>query len=200
MNAPLEQQLMQKIKVQYSAAIAIEARLCAIPESFLAALIANETGGDPNAKRFEKSVCGAVFEVLVGRKAAYGSLTTADFLRFVSEPTTTAVTTESDRAAITIHRVGSLCTSHGITQVMGYQALCWPGILAVPEDLEDTGKCLRVSIGMLNSFAHRWQIDERREFAKLFHCWNTGQPDGDTFDPNYVPRGLARMSIYEGSA
>ena len=34
------------------------------------------------------------------------------------------------------------------------------------------------------------------EFAELFRCWNTGRPNGKTFDPNYVQNGLRRIEIY----
>jgi len=33
------------------------------------------------------------------------------------------------------------------------------------------------------------------DFEPLFRCWNSGNPKGKTFDPQYVPNGLSRMKI-----
>jgi len=49
---------------------------------------------------------------------------------------------------------------------------------------------------LLAEFAESYQLDLAREFGELFHCWNTGRPDGRTTDPAYVEKGLTRMEIY----
>jgi len=55
-----------------------------VPESFFAALTANESGGKPDAKRFEPKVFANIAAVLVGEQAKYGSLDAAAILGAIS--------------------------------------------------------------------------------------------------------------------
>jgi hypothetical protein len=82
-------------------------------------------------------------------------------------------------------------SSWGLTQIMG---LNYPGEAL---NLLDPGVNLEHAVVMLSDFAERYSLDLRAEFAELFRCWNTGGPYGETADPEYVPKGLARMKIYE---
>ena len=54
-----------------------------VPASFLGALVANESGGNVLAKRFEPAVLAHLWEVLLGRKAAYGTIGRTDLVAFV---------------------------------------------------------------------------------------------------------------------
>jgi len=55
---------MQSIKDKFGAVIDDACKDSSVPPEFLAALIANETGGNPNAKRFERGVLASLWEIL----------------------------------------------------------------------------------------------------------------------------------------
>jgi hypothetical protein len=192
-------ELMWKIHAEYSVAIAEACKTTAIPAAFVAALIANESGGNPDAKRFEKNVLADLWEVLLGRKANFGSIRRTQILDFIYAsigPSTT------DASGITpaMQRLDGLATSWGLTQIMGYHIL-EQGLIPVhavdPESMAAVQMSLHYTIALLERFAKQFRIDERLEFEKLFRCWNTGEPAGKTFDLGYVPNGLARVKLYD---
>jgi len=193
-----DQQLMQSIKTEYGALLAEEASHTAIPESFLAALIANESGGNAQAKRFEGNVLASLWEVLLGRKAAYGSVRASDLVAYVKG-------TSSRVNGITgaLFDLDDLAHSWGLTQVMGYHVLD-PGLVPVPvtyaASLANPEIGMGYTVALLEQFARTWRLDERLNFAELLRCWNTGRPDGKTFDPSYVSNGLHRMALYQDLA
>lgn len=120
-----------------------------------------------------------------------------------------------------------LATSWGFTQIMGYHVIGRGGFgsQAAQGDSEqeiqdsrskiqdskvsqgvrallDPAVHFRVALELLAEFCHRFALDPRREFAEMFHCWNTGQPYGPprgpaTYDPRYVENGLRRMAVYK---
>jgi hypothetical protein len=49
---------------------------------------------------------------------------------------------------------------------------------------------------MLSDFGARFHLDLSKDFEQIFRCWNTGHPDGITYDPDYVGKGLARMVFW----
>jgi hypothetical protein len=187
-------ELMQSIKTKFRSAIADAVKPSAIPAEFLAALIANESGGDPAALRFEKGVLASLFEVVVGRVKGFGSIPRESVLGYVS-----AFSTAQDFDAA-FQRLDKLASSHGLTQVMGYHIL-EKDLLPVPA--ADTNALsavtinLAYSVALLEQFAKRFHLDERKDFELLFRCWNAGHPTGETADPAYVPKGLARLQIYQ---
>jgi len=193
--------LMKQVFVKANGGrIRVACRASSIPENFLAALVAGESGGDFNAKRFEPAVFTHLWEVCVGRKAAYGSIGGRDLLLYVmpksvselrSDGATTA--TISDAVTIAMQRLDSLATSWGLTQIMGYNVL---EVGKTVDTLRDPDGNLNFAIAMLTRFAARFHLDVTKDFADLFRCWNTGQPDGKTFDPNYVINGLNRMAVW----
>ena len=183
---------MQSIKNQWGATIKAACAMSSVPAAFLAALIANESGGDPNARRFEKNVLLALWEVLLGRKEAYGSIDRARLVGFVSGHQTQPAAVPTSLPADTYQRLDSLATSWGLTQIMGYNAMD-AGI----DRLKHPTASLWQTTKLLAQFAHRFQLDPATDFPPLFACWNTGQPDPTrTFDPNYVANGESRMKIY----
>lgn len=189
-----DQQLMQSIKAKWGAMIAAACATSSVPAAFLAGLIANESGGNPDAKRFESHVLLALWEVLLGRKTAYGSIGRPSLVGFVSGASLPVYTAAASLPADTYQRLDSLATSWGLTQVMGYNAMA---MNQGPEKLKDPAAALSISLQMLAQFVHRFQLDPITDFSPMFACWNTGGPDpAKTFDPNYVPNGLARMKIY----
>src|SRR3989304_482770 len=71
MNTSPEQLLMQKIHKRWHALIAETVRTSSVPPAFLAALIANESAGNPEAQRFEPAVFTRISEGLPGKRSPY---------------------------------------------------------------------------------------------------------------------------------
>lgn len=197
-----EQDLMQSIKTKYGAAIAAAISssgnsplpASSVRPAFLAALIANESGGDANAKRFEPGVLSALWQVLLGRKAAYGSIGAADLIQFVANDATAAIRAAQSLPTDAFQRLDSLATSWGLTQIMGYEDLKFGA--AGPQDFQTPEVALRFTVKMLADFAQRWNLDLATDYDRLFDCWNTGRPHAPTADPNYIANGRMRMAIY----
>lgn len=173
---------MQRIRQRWGSAIQEVCQYSSIPPEFLAALIANESGGNPEAQRFEPRIFGKLTVVRAGFIPEYLGIT-HDFVA------TTEDTTLRDWA-----------TSWGLTQVMGYHVR--PSGVAI---LKDPASHLKFALGLLSEFIERFQLNPKAEFAEMFRCWNTGAPyddpktpriEGRTTDPKYVEKGLRRMAIY----
>jgi len=194
--------LMRKIRGSYGAAIDAACKNSNVPASFLAALVANESGGNPDAKRFEKNVLAAIWEVLLGRKTAYGSIPAHDLFLFLVPGAYPPNGATALTAVIThaLQQLDGLATSWGLTQVMGYHVLELGADQWSIDKLQDPLQGLRCSVYLLGNFAREFKIDPAADPTDLLNCWNSGHPAGDpkhpTFDPQYVPNGLARMKAY----
>jgi hypothetical protein len=189
-------ELMQSIKVKWGAAIAEACSTSSVPAAFLAALIANETGGNSDAKRFEKNVLSALWEVLLGRKAAYGSVTNRNLVQYVAGLSTPPVNVPANLPADSFQRVDALATSWGLTQIMGYQILAGGAPVKTIAGLQDPAMHLAMALRMLAQFAAQFQLDVTKDFSGMLHCWNAGSPSAPTFDPNYVPNAMRRMDLW----
>jgi hypothetical protein len=202
-----EQRLMRRVYAQCHNVMVEAAQTSSIPVEFLAALTANESGGNPRVSRFEPSVYEHLKAVAAGRAVAFGQIR-AETLKAAVE---LAIAPKADEfhahyltpsfaannaefmASLTDQVLRQLATSWGFTQVMGYHVIARRGAI---EDLTDPERHFRYTLAILSEFAHSYQLDVRQEFAELFRCWNTGRPYGKTFDPEYVEKGLRRMSLY----
>ena len=77
---------------------------------------------------------------------------------------------------------------------MGYQSLAGGYPLA---ELYKLDTHFRHAVEILEAFRREFAMQVTADYIpQLFRCWNTGRPDGKTFDPAYVPNGLRRMQIY----
>ena len=183
MDSP-EYRLMQSIRQRWWAQISVACVGSALPESFLAALIANETGGDPTRTRFEASAFRDLCLVAAGKKASMGLIGGNDIV-----PHETLFTPK-------ITGIVALATSYGLTQIMGYQAIARGRDISI---LQNPPTHLQFAVTMLDEFrkAHNLQFKAPIDYEPLFACWNSGQPDPSrTFDPKYCPNGVARMELY----
>lgn len=188
---PNELHLMQEIRAQWQPQLAAAVSGTAIPEAFLASLVANESGGEPDAKRFESGVLGKLWAVLLDRSPRYGSISKDDIVSYIAPVSTTV--------PAAFKRLDELATSWGLTQIMGYHILEWgsiPGWYRSVDDLRAPESHLKCSVLLLTQFANRFGLSLETSFGELLRCWNSGNPEGKTFDPNYVPNGLARMELY----
>jgi hypothetical protein len=197
-----EEKLMQSIREKWRAEIDRAIAATAIPSEFLAALIANETGGDPTKKRFEKNVLLELWEVLIGRSAHFGSIGRDD-LESIAVSAAASDASSNLWFPVSCKAIDALATSWGLTQIMGYETIA----LGVPLfALQQPSSSLQLTCRMLADFAKGKKIDLKLAgvtgglsgecSSELFDCWNTGRPHAPTADPLYIPNGLVRMAIY----
>jgi len=194
MNDAAERELMTRIQKQYGPLLVSTQTASGVPAAFFAALIANETGGKPDATRFEPGVFTALAEVLLGRKAHYGSLGAQDLAPWV-DPAAGQAGIQAAVAVTVLKKLADLATSWGLTQIMGYEAVAFHLIDGVAALASPVTSMARTTI-MLKEFARRNNLDVSKNFPELFDCWNTGRPHAPTADPTYIPDGLARMALY----
>jgi hypothetical protein len=194
MNDTAERDLMARIQKQYGPLLDSTQAASGIPAAFFAALIANETGGNPDAKRFEPHVLLSLWEVLLGRKAAYGSIGRADVVAYVTALVQNEARFANSLPADAFQRVDALATSWGLTQIMGYEAIAYRTSI---DDLRSPVSSVARTAIMLKDFAKRDKLDVAQNFSELFDCWNTGRPHAPTADPTYIPDGLARLALYQ---
>lgn len=206
-NLPAERRLVQRVFERCNQAIADACGRSSVPEEFLGALAANESGGIADATRFEPAVYRHLLAVAQGQSPAYGSIGVADLDREVSQllPANDAAphARYMTRGFAEIHSpliqkapddaLRELATSWGYTQIMGYHMVGRPGGV---RQLLDPRFHFRMAIWLLSEFAVDFHLDTANDFAELFCCWNTGRPHGRTYDPAYVEKGLGRMEIY----
>jgi hypothetical protein len=187
--------LMQKIRDKWAPVIAAAAHTTTVGEPFLAALIAGESAGDPAAKRFEPAVFGHILEVLASKRAAFSvpginrPLGAVDFMGYIMKAPAAFLQQ--------LGQVVDLATSFGLTQIMG-----WHAVELYQEDMlakikTDPQAQLELTIQLLVIFANKYDLNLANEWEAMFTCWNTGEPDGHTYDPNYVANGLRRIEIYK---
>jgi len=206
-EAARERRLLERVCARCHGAISEVCAYSSVPAAFLGALVANESGGDPQAMRFEPAVYRHLKAVGEGRRAAYAGLSRRDFdaeiaemlhpkagsfhAVFLTGPFRAAHGREL--AASRDEALRELATSWGFTQIMGYHLVGRSGTV---RDLLEPRFHFRLALELLALFAERYQLDLAREFAEMFRCWNTGQPCGQTFAPDYVAQGLRRLEIY----
>jgi hypothetical protein len=206
-----EARLVALVYARCGALILSACAASSVEPEFLGALVANESGGDPRAARFEPSVYRHLAAVAAGAAPSYAgfsreplSAEIADMLhpksgdfhgRYLSAPF--AANHQRDLGALADEALRELATSWGYTQIMGYHMI---GRAGTVRDLLDPRRHFRIALGLLAEFIEEYQLDPRREFAEMFCCWNTGRPYGRTYDPHYIERGLARMELYRRQA
>jgi hypothetical protein len=144
------------------------------------ALTANESGAwiKNNAnvpRRFEQSVYERLLKAQKGDEP-FGSIKKAIFSGMSDE------------------QLKDYASSWGLTQIMGYNILEWEGWTLA--DIQNAERHYNGTLRLLWQFEHRFMLNPMKDFAEFFRCWNTGNPHGKTFDPNYVDNGLARMDTY----
>jgi hypothetical protein len=204
----LEEKLLRRVRARCHAAIAEACRYSSVPTAFVAALVANESGGDVKAMRFEPAVYRHLKSLAAGARPTYASHNRPALKREIEEMLHPKSATfhghflsaargeglAKELAACRDEALRELATSWGYTQIMGYHLIARPGTVL---DLLEPRFHFRLALELLADFAERFQLDLAREFAEMFRCWNTGQPYGQTTDPRYVEKGLWRMETYQ---
>lgn len=186
---------MKQIHDRWAPLLNLAASTTTVSEAFLAALVAGESNGDPTAKRFEPAVFERLLEVCMGKRAAFSvsgiqrPLGAVDLLGFIG--------THPAAFVDGLRNTATLATSYGLTQIMGWHLV----ELYQEEKLEkmqtDPQTQMDLTIQLLVIFANRYDLDLSKETEAMFTCWNTGEPDGHTYDPNYAANGQRRIQIYQ---
>jgi hypothetical protein len=203
---------MARVEQRCGAWIERSCQASSLPADFLAALVANESGGDPDAARFEPAVYRHLQAVAAGFTPGYAGVDAQDLSEEVAEmlhpkadayhrralPGVAGAGGANPLQSLSEEALKELATSWGYTQIMGYHMV---GRGGTPRDLRDPERHFRVALELLAGFAEEFQLDLRSEFEELFRCWNTGQPyepprGPATTDPGYVAKGIRRMALY----
>ncbi len=178
-----------------------------VPPDFLGALTANESAGAVNAARFEPVVFDRLKAVASGECVAFGTINALGLDQEVQEMLRpkacdfhaqflTGEFLQAQRptiAAMNDDLLRDLATSWGYTQIMGYHLIGRPGTV---RDLMDPAYHYRLALDLLEGFVRQYGLNPAKQFEEMFRCWNSGQPHGRTYDPNYVGNGLRRMGVY----
>jgi len=202
-----EYRVITRIVLQCQAVILEACFKSMVSSDFLAALTANESAGVQNAARFEPAVYNHLRDIASGESKAYGNIHAADLDRaaenmlsakgddFHARYLTAAFATNNRQsiAALEDDSLRQLATSWGYTQIMGYHVL---GSNASVRNLIEPSFHYRLAVELLTDFSRQYKLDPQRDFEQLFRCWNSGSPNGKTYDPNYVANGLRRMQVY----
>jgi hypothetical protein len=167
-------ELMSAIKARWGSLISEVCASSSVPECLMAALIANESWGKPDATRFEPGVFNHLKEVQGGARPRYGNIRAAALAGL-------------DDGALRV-----LATSYGLTQIMGYNAVYHH---VDPLKVTDPEVSLPLTIKMLAEDAQQFGLDLASSFTELLTCWNAGNPKGHPV-PGYVHNGLTRAQIY----
>jgi hypothetical protein len=206
-----ERRLVRRVFAACDPVIQAVCAYSSVPAEFLGALTANESGGNAAAARFEPAVYGHLKALAEGRGPAFGSLRRAELDAEIDEmlhpkaaafharylTSDFAAAHRTELAARRDEALRELAASWGYTQIMGYHLV---GRAGTVRDLLEPRYHYRLALELLAEFAEHYQLDLTREFAEMFRCWNTGQPYGETYDPDYVAHGLRRMELYREAA
>jgi hypothetical protein len=194
-----DQELIAMIKDRWGGAIAEACKSSSVQPAFLAALIANESAGKADATRFEPTVFEKLKEVLLGTRPHYAPagikhpLTKADLTAYCAPGAADGTREDFSVELQTLH---ALATSWGLTQIMGWHLVEFQSGFGMSW-LATPGGNLSFACRLLAWFAEHYGLDLATGFGDLFTCWNTGGPGNPTYDPQYVPNGLALLAIYE---
>lgn len=178
-----------------------------VSPEFLGALTASESGGNSKAARFEPAVYRHLSAVANGRFPVFAGIRAPELdaeleemlhpkaggfhARYLGPGFTTDH--RDQLARLEEEALRELATSWGFTQIMGYHMV---GREGTSRQLIDPDFHYRLAVELLAEFARDFELDPGVEFEEMFRCWNTGSPYGNTFDPEYVAKGLARLKLY----
>ena len=193
-----DQAMMAMIRDHFGAYIRAAVSGSGFPESFFAALTANETSGVPTQTRFESAVLGHLVDMVILTEPNFGAITREGLLG-VCWPANKVNTLTDGLVSLK-----NLATSWGPTQIMGYQSLAAKYPLV---ELSNLDTHYKHAVEILADFQKRFDLpvmDEAPGAPKVtptdyFACWNSGSPEheGAPGVALYVMEGLHRMTLYE---
>jgi len=201
-----ERRLVERVFMRCNEFIQAACQSSSVPGEFFGALTANESGGNNAAVRFEPSVYRHLKAVAAGERPRYGGIgaeALAKELAEVLHPKSGEFHAmflnslfENGKASelfrLADEALRELASSWGYVQIMGFHVIGRGTV----RDLLEPRFHYRFANQLLAEFAESYRLDVRGDFEQMFRCWNTGRPDGQTWDPAYVQNGLRRMEIY----
>jgi hypothetical protein len=150
-----------------------------VPTAYLAGLISVEDASlDESATRFEPRVFIDLQNIRDGQPSKRKWVKQSDILD------------ASDSA------LENLATSFGLTQIMGFHVIKTFNKTITIDDLRDPKQHLKLAIHLIKKEAGKEL--KMGAFEKALRIHNTGNPDGETHDDNYVDNALGVMQEYEG--
>jgi hypothetical protein len=204
-----ERALMLRIYEKWHSEIVAATRNSALSAPFLAALTANESGGDPLAHAFEAGVYGQLQAVIRGQQPGFGSIVAADLIQLAeqdfeaqqgaSAPQTSQGTSQFSGVSPAVQEkvLRQMATSWGLTQIMGYQTIKRKKTV---QDLLNPASHYAFAVELLEELGRRFHLNLSEDAEPLFRSWNSGRPNGKTFDCDYVSRGMERLRLYSAIA
>jgi hypothetical protein len=205
LNVNFERALMLRIYEKWHVEIVNATRNSSISAPLVAALTANESGGDPDAHAFEPGVYGQLRAVIKGEQPVFGSIVAADLVRLAEED----IEAQAEKSALQMIQearqfpgvspavqekvLRQMATSWGLTQIMGYQTIERKKTMRY---LLNPASHYQFAVELLEELGRRFHLNPSKDAEPLFRCWNAGHPDGKTFDPDYVLRGVQRLRLY----
>lgn len=185
---PREQAMLRLIRDTMGAQIRAAIHGTPLTEAFVAALVANESSGNPGAKRFEAAEAGWFIQVMSGSRPAYQGIT--------KDKLQAAILAGGLGWGSVAQTIEDLCTSWGPTQIMGWHGLKGGYKVGELQVLESHFKWAAFELmAFVNQF--KLTLPGNSGWINLFHCWNAGAPHNPTSDPEYAMRGVMRMGLYE---
>ncbi len=156
-----------------------------LPPSYLLALIILECGGhDPCGSRFEPKRFRQLKNLRDGKRRKFESLR------------------RTDLEGKTDDQIRQLATSWGTFQIMGYHTLTLSTEMD-PIDVDDLTGARAIEIGVHWIDVNYGSLLRDERYKDAFHMHNTGRlypkiGGPKTYDPQYIPNGLAHMSYFLG--
>ncbi len=167
--------------------------------ALLAALVANESNAEREATRFEPGVFSRICLAALGKKefqdpSLSRPIEQQEWLREGDVAIDRYRTPGESYALTALKQWKKLATSWGYTQLMGWHALEWHVPL---EEFMVTEHHFRYAIRLLDHGMAKYHLYHEADAGGLLRFWNTGTVHRPTYDPQYVPRGLERLRIYQ---
>lgn len=152
-----------------------------LPESYLVGLIYVECSSlDPKANRFEPSVMESIETVARGKPSqAYPGFNQGAIRQYIL------------RNAENEAMLKPLATSYGVVQIMGYHYLINWGLVPAQFQTVDFQESLHYSTLFVAG-----ELGRANNYEELLRIHNTGRPDGQTYDPEYVEKATTVMEAY----
>lgn len=200
-------ELMAQIRLHFGDYIDGACEGTSIAPAFVAALVANESGGNATATRFEPAVFASLARVTAGQLSAYepagirqpiGADDLKEYCAPARQLAANGPVQPVNSFAQSLVAMINLATSWGPTQIMGWHALEMGFPLG---DLTNLAVHFDRTVQLLEAFFVKYpelnnQALSEIYFGRIFRCWNGGSPTAKTFDPNYIANGLNRMALY----
>ncbi len=179
-----ERELMRRIRGTCGRQIEEATQGDMMRAALLAAITANESGGNGLVYRFEPSTYCRLHSLLKGEDEDVEGITREQFENFLN-----GAKAEAARVALLRKAAGR----HGYTQIPGCCAVRWKVPL---EALLEKERHFHLAARRLEELRLEFHLNPESHALELGRAWNTGHPMGRTRSPLYSWRLGLRRSLY----